>query len=263
MEYPPIPEQSFNTEKWFTSIFKSNEKSEIDLVNKHNFHLEYHKIRPLISLLDTKNYDTILYEIKNCILKPQVYPNGNITGFGYTFHINNNDGSYTPCYSIENCVFEKFCSRGDWDRPFYSHQERRLAWQNECLRKNIASMKRTIESITLTQQRQTEVIDKFIDTYKTGDYHFNFDERRKCYDGSDNTYEDYDNDVSDVFIETPNLDYIRPDGRRPCFNGSNEIYNVATIICFCGNKAKKNYKYNKPYLCCNNKNCNFFTWFPY
>ena len=69
MEYPPIPEPSFNTEKWFTSIFKSNEKSEIDLVNKHNFHLEYHKIRPLISLLDTKNYDTILYEIKNCILK--------------------------------------------------------------------------------------------------------------------------------------------------------------------------------------------------
>ena len=40
-----------------------------------------------------------------------------------------------------------------------------------------------------------DFIEKFIDTYKTGDYHFNFDERRKCYDGSDNTYEDYDNDV--------------------------------------------------------------------
>jgi len=260
MEYPPIPEQSFNTEKWFTSIFKSNEKSEIDLVNKHNFHLEYHKIRPLISLLDTKNYDTILYEIKNCILKPQVYPNGNITGFGYTFHISNNDGSYTSCYSIENCVFEKFCSRGDWDRPFYSHQERKLAWQNECLRKNIASMKKIIETISLQQQKHSDVIDMC----KKCDAKFDLNERRKCDDGYDDNMDNTDNHVIvDDLVYTPDLHYNRPDGRRPCFNGSNEIYNVATIICFCGNKAKKNYKYNKPYLCCNNKNCNFFTWFPY
>ena len=246
MEYTPIPKPSFNTEKWFTSIFKSNEKGEIDLVNKHSCHLEYHKIRPLTRLLDTKKYNDILHELKNCIIKPQVYANGNVTGFGYTFHICDNDGICRPCYSIENCVFERFCSRGDWDRPYYSHQERRLAWQNECLRKNIESMKRTIESITLTQQKQTEVINKFIDP---------------DVDISDADISDAD--IPEVFVYKHSMGYIRSDGRRPCDDGSDKFNVVATIICFCGDKAKKKYKGCKSYLCCNNNQCSFFTWFPY
>ena len=112
--YPQMPEATFNVHLWFKTAFPKpqfnwygyNESYESDInIWKSNEEL----------YLKTKhhhNYEILYLENGKRTLK---------------FH---------PVVENGRWSYEDFISRGEWDNPFFSENERILAWRIECNKNN-------------------------------------------------------------------------------------------------------------------------------
>lgn len=101
-KFPPIPNAYFDVNKWFTTTFKKNRFTGQTI--GYTFNYEEH----LDLFLNAK---FIIHETDVKV----------VNTFGENISV------------IPISVYKKFVSRGEWDDPTYTDNERKLAWKIECL----------------------------------------------------------------------------------------------------------------------------------
>ena len=129
--FPPIPNAHFDVKKWFTCNFKKNTITGQTIGYKFNYedHLNlFVHADFIIGETDVKVVNT----------------------FGEFISV------------IPICVYKKFVSRGDWDDPTFTKNERKLAWKIECLSKMVIDKRDTNDSIQNAQSTQNNDIERKI-----------------------------------------------------------------------------------------------------
>ena len=129
--FPPIPNAYFDVKKWFTNTFKRNTITGQTIGYKFNYedHLNlFVHADFIIGETDVKVVNTF--------------------------------GEFISVIPIS--VYKKFVSRGDWDDPSFTKNERKLAWKIECLSKMVIHKRDINDNIQNIQNTQNNDIESNI-----------------------------------------------------------------------------------------------------
>lgn len=101
-KFPPMPNAYFDVNKWFTTTFKKNRITGQTIGYKFNYEEHLNLFLHAKFVIDETDVKVV-------------------NAFGENISV------------IPISVYKRFVSRGEWDDPTYTVNERKLAWKIECL----------------------------------------------------------------------------------------------------------------------------------
>jgi len=137
--FPPMPNAVFDVKKWFNSTFKKN---------------------PITG--QTVGYNYIYEDHYNLFL------HANFVLDETDVKVINKFDEFIMVIPIS--IYKKFVSRGEWDDPTFTDNERKLAWRIECLRKL------TPDTKIQNQKNISEKHNIYVSDHDFGFFHYNEDD---------------------------------------------------------------------------------------